>query len=1562
MIEELLAAFAEDGPDAGAEEIADILWMAARVDAAGSAHRAGSPDPGPSALGADTQAHGPTPHEGPARGQPEEQLFAARDRAGPEADGERRGMPLRVARAATLHEPLALMRSLRPLGRRAIGRSGDRLDEQATVERSTERMLLSPVLLPSESRWLDLALVVDAHHSMLLWADLVEELGHVLTRSGVFRDVRTWFLSGTEAGGTPMVSHRRGAALRSPSEIADPSGHRLVLLLTDTVADGWRGGALHDVLRHWSAHNSVAVLNVLPERLWSRAAVRPVSLLLRSDRPASATRSWRRAAAGRARLRRRRARTTAARASSVVPVVAADPRSLARLARLTAGDAGWHRLACLTLEPWPSPPGSAAGPPRPSAAEPGPERLDALDAVERFRAGASPTAQQLAAYLAAVPLTLPVMTLVRRSLLPASEHGHLAEVALGGLFRPWGGPPPGTSVDDLAFDFLPGVRDVLLGSQRRGDVATVREVVRRSVWEYLERQRGAVREFTATRVTCGTDGRYTVGGEAEPFADRPLPGEHRPTAAGTAEQLGPAPEDGREPGTGPRPDAEPARVPEVAPEAVPEPAPVPEVASEAEPEPLSDGGPAPVRGLSGRLVSVMPPPRAGGGTGAGLLLTPRLLLTCLDEPVTARFFRVRAHALGRTVSGRTVWGGGGRLAGAALVATDDDVLDAREWAHRVPARLRWGAPAAPTPMTVDIGAFSEAGDPVELTGQARLGADADVVELEIATPHPTTGWPELRGAPLSRDGVLTGVVVRWPSGGDRLLALSARTLLDDPGFRETLRRFLSVPGELEEITVGGGERLPAVRPVADAPLCVAVEIRTLPSRSGRAVDPVVPERHVAEALVAVMRGREIDGTVVRRGGPGQPDLLMRIDAPQALRGVGRLLADLPGELAASGLLTHAPLALGFALAAGDAEEVPEGLVGPAVEEAARMALSPEFRSRLRPGRRGGAELLLAVSDSVRRRTVDLLGPSWGRLFTPLGATGADGRPRTWFCEADPGRLGREWAETPSADPGGDDPDVPWTRCGVEPAPANPRGCPGRALPGHWVCFAHLSPAQRSGYLALVVPGASVDFSGTSFTPGLLAELRAALWDPAEGRMRLGRAGFDRAVFHGDCDFRKAEFGEEARFAGALFLDSVRFTDARFRSGVSFASARFSGPLDLAGVRCDGDLLMEHAVFETAMDMSSGHVDGSVMSAYTRFQGPAHFQKCSFRGEASWDYATFDAMSSWQDARFHRRSSFAYASFHGMARFDPALFGDDAAFDYAVCHGGVAFRGARFLRNAGFHDFRYTGALDFRSADFGGETDFSDSRRLPELAASPSGRTPTRPAAGVRAQVGAARAVLFDFDPVLCRLFDGHLRDTLAAGLVRQAGEYGLRGPWPEETDTPHAVLRALARTHPDSALVAGVERYLTQQELDATASAVPTPYAEALIRSWGARDVPLAVMADCSTQAVLRHLSERGLASSFQRHVYGRRPDLQYLKPDPLVLRRALDAMGAPAADTLLISADPATVAAGREAGLSCLGYADDEEPAGRLRSAGAQVVVGSLEPVLAAVRELPGDPPAPRG
>ncbi|MEW5535839.1 hypothetical protein AB1328_38715, partial [Streptomyces virginiae] len=125
----------------------------------------------------------------------------------------------------------------------------------------------------------------------------------------------------------------------------------------------------------------------------------------------------------------------------------------------------------------PVPPPPAVRPPR--------------ELVARFRSSAAPRAVQLAVYLSAAPLTLPVMRLVQRTMLPDSEPSDLAEVLLSGLLRR-SGPGPGHW-----YEFVPGVQDVLLGPLGRDEAA----LVLKHCSEYVRAHFGSgVRNFPALAV------------------------------------------------------------------------------------------------------------------------------------------------------------------------------------------------------------------------------------------------------------------------------------------------------------------------------------------------------------------------------------------------------------------------------------------------------------------------------------------------------------------------------------------------------------------------------------------------------------------------------------------------------------------------------------------------------------------------------------------------------------------------------------------------------------------------------------------------------------------------------------------------------------------------------------------------------------------------------------------------------------------------------------------------------------------------------------------------------
>ncbi|WP_405948972.1 HAD-IA family hydrolase [Streptomyces prunicolor] len=225
---------------------------------------------------------------------------------------------------------------------------------------------------------------------------------------------------------------------------------------------------------------------------------------------------------------------------------------------------------------------------------------------------------------------------------------------------------------------------------------------------------------------------------------------------------------------------------------------------------------------------------------------------------------------------------------------------------------------------------------------------------------------------------------------------------------------------------------------------------------------------------------------------------------------------------------------------------------------------------------------------------------------------------------------------------------------------------------------------------------------------------------------------------------------------------------------------------------------------------------------------------------------------------------------------------------------------------------------------------------------------------LRELITRAHVVLWDFDGPICRLFAGHKAERVAGELVEWLEGRGLHGLLTDDERKsldPHIVLRAVDRRRPGSDLVAELEERLTQEEMRATASAMPTAYADPLIRTWRAAGSRLAIATNNSPRVARAYLASRGLVTCFAPHVYGRTQDLHRLKPDPHCLNRALSAMGAAPDAALMIGDSPTDFDAAREARVPFLGYARNEGKAKLLRAGGAAHVVDSLEPLLRILR-----------
>lgn len=224
---------------------------------------------------------------------------------------------------------------------------------------------------------------------------------------------------------------------------------------------------------------------------------------------------------------------------------------------------------------------------------------------------------------------------------------------------------------------------------------------------------------------------------------------------------------------------------------------------------------------------------------------------------------------------------------------------------------------------------------------------------------------------------------------------------------------------------------------------------------------------------------------------------------------------------------------------------------------------------------------------------------------------------------------------------------------------------------------------------------------------------------------------------------------------------------------------------------------------------------------------------------------------------------------------------------------------------------------------------------------------------MRRLLGNARCVLFDFDGPVCRLFADRPAHSLAQRLRDLADELGsprLLTPALRTTADPQQVLRGVAARRPAPAVLDRLENTLAQEEITAAGTARPTPYAAPLIAALTTRGHQVAIVTDSSPLAVGSYLQRHRLSGYVGGRVHGRTRETPLLKPHPDCLLRALASTGTRAGQALMIGDSPSDLEAARAAGVPFLGYARGTGEERELREAGAEKVVGSLEPVLTAL------------
>ncbi len=393
-------------------------------------------------------------------------------------------LPVNIPEAVALRNRREISRSLRPLMRKVPSQHRTEIDEEATIIQIAETQTWNPVVKPQPERWLELAIVIEVTSLLEIWQKPIAEFCHVMERQGAFRDVRIWQLQQNKLGELELflqtVSGLKGNP-RRPQEILAPSGRRMVVLLSDCTSTAWRSGKILELLGLLCRSNPVTIMQLLPEHNWDRTALNlGYRVVLKSRQPGALSRDW--------ILENLSPRQQKHLPKGLnLPTVMIQPESIRQWANAIASTGEQQTTGVLlSLDAFQS--SKAVSPSQP---------LTPRQLVQQFRATASEEAQELVDRMAVLPINWSVIRLVQKNwplqgVDPLQETCMLplAEIFLSGLLSPLEAVSASelTQKIEQQYDFVDGVRDVLLGAIPISEALDVGEQVAEAVFKQLPQE------------------------------------------------------------------------------------------------------------------------------------------------------------------------------------------------------------------------------------------------------------------------------------------------------------------------------------------------------------------------------------------------------------------------------------------------------------------------------------------------------------------------------------------------------------------------------------------------------------------------------------------------------------------------------------------------------------------------------------------------------------------------------------------------------------------------------------------------------------------------------------------------------------------------------------------------------------------------------------------------------------------------------------------------------------------------------------------------------------------
>jgi len=333
-----------------------------------------------------------------------------------------------------LQQYRSLERAFKPLKLTVVDKHKSMVDEEKTVDWIAQTEIFQIVSSYKEKKVFSLTMLIDKHHSMEIYDDVIDTFTDALSHYGVFFKINFFYLDSSSEE-TIIYRDKTMQQKIAPKRVAS-NEKNLILILSHCITPSWYSNHMYSLIQEWSKKNFCSIVQMLPRNMWLLTSLaQGVELNWKSNKlyplnqELTSTKEFFYFSKDEKLLK--------------IPVIGFEANSFYAWGNVTVGDSRYGiagfgfsqkdieiKLVKNT-------------------------QLEAKERVENFLAQSSMSAKKLAAYLASLPVSYEVARYVQSLKLKSTNLLHISEVFLGGLIER-------KEIDgNMSFDFYEGVREKL---------------------------------------------------------------------------------------------------------------------------------------------------------------------------------------------------------------------------------------------------------------------------------------------------------------------------------------------------------------------------------------------------------------------------------------------------------------------------------------------------------------------------------------------------------------------------------------------------------------------------------------------------------------------------------------------------------------------------------------------------------------------------------------------------------------------------------------------------------------------------------------------------------------------------------------------------------------------------------------------------------------------------------------------------------------------------------------------------------------------------------------------